>query len=343
MDLQRCVMLNSGAAAIIDSYLSRCASWNTDAQAIAGWNGPGPYKIHNNYLEGSAENILFGGADPAIHGLIPSDIEISNNYIYKPGAWKGSNLIIKTLLELKNAQRVLIEGNVLDGSWAQGQSGTAFNIKSADQGGGCTWCTTGDVTIRYNRIQNVGAGAVVSGWDGTTGPVLTHTHRIRFAHNVFDAINSPQYPGASYLFLGIAGSNDVSIEHNTITSQYSISHLLSLDNAPSITTFAFRCNVTMEGTYGVKGNSTQSGTPSLDAFAPGWTWTTNLLIGPTAQNLPPTTSFASSINSVAFASVSTGDYTLSSASPYRGSCYDGTDPGADVATVASKTAGVMVP
>ena len=29
-----------------------------DSQAIAGWNGPGPFIIDNNYLEGAGENIL---------------------------------------------------------------------------------------------------------------------------------------------------------------------------------------------------------------------------------------------------------------------------------------------
>ena len=37
-----------------------------DSQAIAGWNGPGDYTIENNFIEASGENILFGGADPAV-------------------------------------------------------------------------------------------------------------------------------------------------------------------------------------------------------------------------------------------------------------------------------------
>ena len=35
-----------------------------DAQAIGGWNGPGPFSIENNYLEASGEVFLLGGADP---------------------------------------------------------------------------------------------------------------------------------------------------------------------------------------------------------------------------------------------------------------------------------------
>ncbi|HEV8510995.1 MAG TPA: hypothetical protein VGQ48_11150, partial [Gemmatimonadales bacterium] len=50
-NLSRCVGLNSAASAVIDSYLSACHANGSDAQAIAGWNGPGPFKIVNNYLE----------------------------------------------------------------------------------------------------------------------------------------------------------------------------------------------------------------------------------------------------------------------------------------------------
>src|SRR6478736_4998060 len=49
-----------------------------------GFNGPGPFTITNNYLEAAAENIMFGGADPGIPGLVPSDIVISDNFITKP-------------------------------------------------------------------------------------------------------------------------------------------------------------------------------------------------------------------------------------------------------------------
>ncbi len=42
MDLRRCVTLNSRSTAIINSWLSDCHYRSTDAQAIAGWTGPGP-------------------------------------------------------------------------------------------------------------------------------------------------------------------------------------------------------------------------------------------------------------------------------------------------------------
>ena len=54
---------------------------HTDSQAIQIWNGPGPYKIVNNSLEASGENIMSGGTDPTIQNLVPADFEIRGNYL----------------------------------------------------------------------------------------------------------------------------------------------------------------------------------------------------------------------------------------------------------------------
>ena len=89
LNLQRCVSLQSASTAVIDSYLAECHGKGFDSQAICGWNGPGPFKIVNNYLEGAGENIMFGGADPAIANLTPSDIEIRRNHFTRPRTWKG--------------------------------------------------------------------------------------------------------------------------------------------------------------------------------------------------------------------------------------------------------------
>jgi len=62
----RCLALNSARTAIVGSWISDCHAKGLDAQAIAGWNGPGPYLIENTHLAGSTENIIFGGADPGI-------------------------------------------------------------------------------------------------------------------------------------------------------------------------------------------------------------------------------------------------------------------------------------
>jgi hypothetical protein len=85
---KRGIALNSGATEIVNSHISDIKSTGVDTQAIGGWNGPGPFTIENNYLEAAGENIMFGGADPAIEGLVPQDITIRRNHFARPVAWR---------------------------------------------------------------------------------------------------------------------------------------------------------------------------------------------------------------------------------------------------------------
>ena len=62
---RRGIALNARDVAVINSHFSDFKEVGADSQAIAGWNGPGPFKIENNYLEAAGENVMFGGADPS--------------------------------------------------------------------------------------------------------------------------------------------------------------------------------------------------------------------------------------------------------------------------------------
>ncbi|MBI3475662.1 MAG: hypothetical protein HY010_08000 [Acidobacteria bacterium] len=159
--------------AVINSYLHgfNCIARSgkcTDASAVGGGNGNSPtgtFKIVNNFLEASGQSILFGGSGATVN---PTDIEIRRNHLFKPMFWKedvpgykpastGDPYIAKNNFELKNAQRVLLEANLLENSWG-GFSQTGFSIvlSPKNQGNRCPKCQVTDITIRYNRIRNVG-------------------------------------------------------------------------------------------------------------------------------------------------------------------------------------------
>ena len=87
--MKRGIALNSIRTDILNSYISDIKAVNADSQGIAGYNGAGPFRIINNYIEGAAENILFGGADPRVTNLVPSNIEIRRNHLYKPLSWRN--------------------------------------------------------------------------------------------------------------------------------------------------------------------------------------------------------------------------------------------------------------
>ena len=167
-ELRRGLALNSARTEVSDSYISGCQGAGYDTQAIAGWNGPGPFKIVNNYLEGAGENVMFGGADPSIPNLVPSDIEFRDNYCAKPLAWKpgekSTHPSVKNLFELKNARRVLVDGNVFERNWTDAQNGFAILFTVRNQDGTAPWSVVEDVVFirnggaqRGRRIQPAGA------------------------------------------------------------------------------------------------------------------------------------------------------------------------------------------
>ena len=61
---KRGIGLNSAATTISNSYVSDCKGVGFDTQAVGGWNGPGPFTITNNYLEGAGENVHLRRGQP---------------------------------------------------------------------------------------------------------------------------------------------------------------------------------------------------------------------------------------------------------------------------------------
>ena len=182
--LKRGIALNSAHTDIIDSYLSEFKAKGQDAQAVCGWNGPGPFRLINNYLEGSGENVMFGGDWSRIPNLVPSDIEVRGNHFAKPLEWRGV-WTVKNLFEIKNARRVVIDGNLFEYNWKDGQTGSAILFKSSNANGKAPWSVCEDVTFTNNIVRHAGGGVNILGYDylapsrtWTTGEV---EHRIGFA------------------------------------------------------------------------------------------------------------------------------------------------------------------
>jgi len=354
----RCVALNSAHTAVIDSYLAEGHAQGFDAQAICGWNGPGPLKIVNNYLEGSGENVMFGGADPHVPDLVPSDIEFRRNHCFKPLRWKigdpsyaGIPWTVKNLFELKNARRVLIEGNVFENNWVHGQAGTAILFTVRNQDGKAPWSAVQDVTMINNLLRNSPTAFVVMGEDSPNRSQQSRRFLIR--NNLFERIER------SALMI-TSGADDVEIDHNTFLptnySAFVMTGLRGHDASDKVigkpcNRFKLTNNIMGFGLYGV---GVDGGQNTLAEAFPDMTWDKNLFVGygegraqsvmnnkayPAGSLFEPRQPGGDRASSedgdadwpaVGLADYAAGNYRLTAASKYKSLGTDGKDLGADI-------------
>ena len=320
--------LNGGETWITNSHVSGFAGEGDETQAIAGWNGPGPMHIINNYLEGGAEVILIGGADPNVPDLVPSDIEIRNNYLTRPAEWAGK-VSIKGTFELKNARRVIVDGNVLESTTPRM---TAFVLTVRNQGGRAPWSTIQDVQITNNISRHASAGMNILGKDDQFPS--TEAKNIRIANNLFIDVESP---GESSYFLQMSGGESVTVEHNTVQQ---IGNILSVYNYPA-RNFVFRDNIIQYNLYGIvcyiQGAPCQD-YPYCRCFS-GVTLKGNYIADNANQaasnqiekNFPAGNFILSSYDQFGFIDYRQGNWRLAPGSKLRGRATDGKDPGVNFA------------
>src|SRR5215213_5562860 len=323
-DVQRGVTLNSGESTVTNSYISDIHSEGTEAQAISVWNGPGPFHIINNYLEAAGENIMIGGADPGVPNLVPSDIEIRRNYMFKPLSWKvgdpsyaGRHWTVKNIFELKNAKNVVIDSNVFENCWTDAQSGIPILFTVRNQEGTAPWSIIQNITFTNNIVRGAEGGLNFLGSDNekpsqrSSGAVISN--------NLFADIRGP--------FLTLNGFNNVSLTHNT---HLQTGNIMILYGTP-VQQFVYRDNLTIRGSkgYGVFGDATGEGTVALRKFAPDFVFRNNVLIGADASQYPKENQYPASIDQVGFVNFEKGDYRLGPGSPYKKASTDSQAVGVD--------------
>lgn len=337
------VELHSSNTIIQNSYFKDFKSTFQETQAIACWNGPGPFHIENNYIEAAGENMMFGGALASISGLVPSDIVIRRNHFYKPLSWwvqhpsyAGKKWIVKNLFELKNAARVLIEENIFENNWMQAQAGFAIVFTVRTQYGKMPWAVVEDVTFQRNIVRHAGGGVNLLGRD-YAGNFLGITRRILIRDNLFYDINSSVWGGDGRAFQVLTGVEDLVIDHNTVIQNR---HLMTLDGIPS-PRLVFTNNIAPTNVYGILGSGTGTGFQTFQRYCPDIVLAGNVLAGGPASKYPANNYFPPDLNAVGFVDLAGHDYRLAPGSPYRNAGTDGRDVGADVATILAVTAGVI--
>jgi hypothetical protein len=367
-------------AAVIDSYFSdfHCIAKTgtcVDSQAIAGGQGDdpmGPFKIVNNFLEAGAENIIFGGGSGT---ATPTDIEVRRNHMFKPLTWlrgqpgfvggeDGSPFIVKNLFEIKNAQRVLFEGNILEDSWGGfSQAGFAVVLTPKNQQSGrrsvCPDCLVTDVTIRKCRISHVGGGFVIGNGATTNGGTAKDGGHYSIHDVVIDDIQTERYNGRG-LFAQISSAvgvstatplHDVSIDHVTAFPSRVLFNMGGPRADPRMTRLTIT-NSIFDGANspvtttggGVERNcSAGPGNRSLDLVLHScfslYSFQHNVIIegGGGFPKDNQSAKNAADVGFVNYAEGNGGDYRLAPRSKFKHAASDQKDPGADIGAIEEAT------
>src|SRR5438034_1345867 len=203
--------------------------------------------------------MMFGGEDPGIQDLVPSDIEIRRNYFNKPLVWRGV-WTAKNLLELKLGRRVLIQGNVFEHSWTDAQVGFAMLVWTVNQNLTALWSVTEDVWIRENIIRHAAGGLDLRQSSGE-GPSNDYTKRVRLDNNVWQDITSATWSSGSNngrLFQIGSGAlmHDVQIYTQT---GIDVDQMTMEMMGGTVTNFAFSNNVVGYGLYGFRSDDAPDG------------------------------------------------------------------------------------
>jgi hypothetical protein len=322
---KRGVRGNGTQITLTRSYIANIWRSGQDSQAFCAWDGAGPYTIVDNYLEAASENVMFGGADSKSLSRVPSDIRVEGNYITKRLEWKGAGVAVKNLFELKSARRITIRGNLFEHNWTDAQAGFGILMKVVNQDGTAPWSVTEDVLFEQNIIRDTENGFNLAGNDYAY-PSGRMT-RVTIRNNLLVT------PGVAFQVGGEVG--DLAIDHNTIDQGYTMMSLYhgTVWNAGAtaarpgnyaVEHLTFTNNMTRHNQYGVKGQATAVGTPSLTANAVSYVWTNNVLGGGAGFPYPSITWLPAMVD---YQASFTSDYRLVPGSPYVGAATDAKDVG----------------
>lgn len=334
--------------AVVDSYISEAHSIGApESQTIQIIQATGPIKIANNYLSSAGIGVIFGGGggggptpikSPSY--FIPSNIEVKNNYFFKPLTWKkgdpafeGIEWQVKNQFELKFGRKVLVEGNVIENNWLAAQRGFAILFTPRDE-------SVEDVTFRNNVIMNSDQGfQIVAANDDQL--------RVKIENNlVFNTIGT----GYSPFEIGSTSSGlntDLAIEKNTFVG-FAQTSMSLIATPPAVTRGRVWNNIFDAGKYNFAGDSTALGFPSISKFISGYDFNSNLLVGSNIpfsayQDAPSFVSFKfdTSFDRIGFKRYPSNeplDYALQPTSPYASAGTNGQSLGVDIDRLVRATA-----
>lgn len=311
---RRGVALNSAQTSVTNSYFQGFAYPGEETQGICGWTGTKDVKIINNYIEGGAENIMFGGSEPASEDLIPTNIEVRGNLLKKPAEWKNK-VTVKCLFELKDARNVQFVDNRLEDNWV----GSALRITVRNETGKAPFSTIEDVLIKDNIITGAGEGINILGTDNNYPSKILKN--LTITNNLLLKIGEKDYEGSGY-FIQVSSGENISIFNNTVFNQGNSTTFYG--DLPK--NFIFRDNIVGHGNYGIHGH------PDIYAAAGQKLFQNNVFVNnrqipENDKAFPPNNFWVAGYQKVGFVNLPEKDFRLAPISVFKSKGANKTDIG----------------
>lgn len=282
---RRGIEANGCATNISQCRIENCWFQGQDAQAVAGWTGPGPLTIDDCYLEGSTQAVMLGGDDASDQAHQPKNFTLQNSLLTKQPAWRGKPGLVKTTLEFKNCVGFTVQDNIIEYAWVDGQVGFLLQLTPRNQDGTNPWASVSNGIIQRNTFRHGAGGINILGTDNNhpSGKCAN----VQILHNTFSDIDGVAYGGNGRLLQMTSGPDAITIDHNTLLGA-NLNAFLALGNfgeTVKATRFVFTNNIVNEGDYGISGDNTGQGSAALAAYAPGSVVTNNAIIQSGARTI----------------------------------------------------------
>jgi len=248
-----------------------------DAQAFYAANGPGPYNLIDNELQGSGENVMFGGGAIKSPAMVPSNIVLRHNLLLKPQDWRQRKGSVKNSLEFKAGKGAVVEDNVIDGCWRDAQAGHMIVLTPRNQDKKSPWVEVSDIVLRGNRTVNHTDGYAVNILGTDNEAPSQQTARITIEGNLFQ-----DSPNGVLINRGVAES--LKLVANTFPATRG-SLLQFAGRAAPGTPLVVERLVAKSGDYGISGDGTKVGVPTLAAYTASLQWTGNVIEKTAARSI----------------------------------------------------------
>jgi hypothetical protein len=238
---------------------------------------------------------------------------------------------VKNLFELKNAQRVLIDSNVMEYNWLAAQSGYSVVFTPRNQDGTAPWSVVQQVQFTNNVVRHVAAGFSILGVDNINPSQLTNNIVVR--NNLFEDISAAKFGGAGRLVL-IQGGSNITFDHNTVL-QDGGSALYA--GEPAAMGFIFTNNIVPDNSWAIMGGNTSPGNKSIVVYFPDGQFLDGIYAGSNPATYPVGNYYPATMNDVGFVDLPGGNYRLGVNSTFKNAATDGTDVGANIDAVSAAT------